>query len=94
MTSIDNKIRQKGYNSDKDFSIVRNSIFDTVERNLPSGRWRKKYPCRRLKGEHKFVFIKEWGFFETLYKEYKCEACGKKASKFIKKTKTIKPNTE
>ncbi len=45
----------------------------------------KKYPCKRLKGEHELEFVSEDHFKMSKYTldffTYRCKACGKKIIK-------------
>lgn len=51
------KIRQKCY-GDKTPSQIKKELDKLeVEKRSPSGFWRKKYPCKRNKGEHEFDLV-------------------------------------
>ena len=51
-----------------------------LEEDKVKARPIKKYPCKRLKGEHDFVLVEEeevkW--MNSIFKKYECSGCGKK----------------
>lgn len=49
-------------------------------------RHKKKYKCKKLKGDHDFkqAEIKKWEFFKETIITYKCIACGKEKIEFKK----------
>ena len=89
MTNFDKKIQQRGWNYEP-YKYVRNKInnfLDNDEVDTFKTKAKKKYPCKRLKGEHDFVFVREWGLhcFDWKYKDFKCSACGKEKAERVKK---------
>ena len=40
----------------------------------------QKYPCKKLKGEHRFEFKGSHEFLYFKWKDYQCIVCGKKKS--------------
>jgi hypothetical protein len=61
--------------------------------SMPSGKWKKLYPCRKLKGEHTFVLKKKYDPWEyngkiEVSSVWKCTACGKED---FRTEKIVKP---
>lgn len=50
-----------------------------LEERVKPSRAKKKFPCKKLKGEHDFKLkeIKKYDFFKDIYNVYECTACGK-----------------
>ena len=49
-----------------------------VKKLLHSIPGRRKYPCKKQKGDHKFRFIGNHKLLHYKWKEYQCSECGKK----------------
>jgi len=55
---------------------------------------KRKYPCKRLKGDHYFDIVKveqmKFMFIKDYYVEYKCVGCGKLRMDFVSKDEAAK----
>jgi len=51
----------------------------------------KKYPCKKLKGEHDFFLVNtmQAGWMNGIYSQYECRACGKKDFMFSPNTSSL-----
>lgn len=75
----------------ENFMIKRNNIYNCTEFD-DKVKWfsKRKYPCKRLKGEHDFELIETYDFkhlskyLTQTYYSYRCKACGKKVIHILK----------
>ena len=74
------KLTKKFKEYQKDVKFKQGKDLDVVK-----VKSKKKYPCKRLKGDHNFIFVRAEKLVGTWCKglgkwilEWKCSACGKK----------------
>lgn len=58
-----------------------------IEEKIIKFKSKRKYPCKKLKGDHNFKIVKlvKYKFFENYATVYECVACKKIKYKIIKK---------
>lgn len=62
MASLYKKIRQKGWGNANTKKIKKELNDLEQERKKPSKEWKKKYECKRNKGNHEYTLIAGWSW--------------------------------
>lgn len=81
MTSVEKKLRQKGYDTKKEFP--REALERELSKPLAVSTIHSKspYKCKKNKGDHTFDLVEHTvsALFKMNWWKYRCSACGKTA---------------